>query len=199
MCIIIVFRAYQANVPTEMTEKEFWTKYVQSAYFNRDRGGTGNEDGAGAGQGGRAGGAGRRRGAAAASAMDSAGTDDMFLRLAAEEAEREAAQKESGVVAGAGVGDGGKKNGASAGERLAPGSVDPMVDLTSQWGDYHLREVSSSFTLRSVYLSFKPARSRCCLCPEAAQFNEHGAVSPADALSSSHPSASLPGKRTHGH
>ncbi|CAN0491917.1 unnamed protein product, partial [Discosporangium mesarthrocarpum] len=32
-----VLRAYQANVPTEMSEKEFWTKYIQSAYFNRDR------------------------------------------------------------------------------------------------------------------------------------------------------------------
>ncbi|CAN0201177.1 unnamed protein product, partial [Ectocarpus fasciculatus] len=38
-------RAYQANVPTEMSEKEFWTKYIQSAYFNRDRGGGGGGGG----------------------------------------------------------------------------------------------------------------------------------------------------------
>lgn len=128
-------RAYQANVPTEMTEKEFWTKYIQSAYFNRDRGAGGNASSAsysGSFDGHK------RRAAEAGGA-----TDDMFLRFAAKEAEREKAEKEGRRGGGGGGGKGVAKGGegGKVGGRLEAGSVDPMVDLTSQWGDYHAREV----------------------------------------------------------
>eukprot|EP01041_Mallomonas_annulata_P005813 gene5813-11720_t len=33
-----VRRAYDAKVPTELSETEFWTKYYQSEYFSRDKG-----------------------------------------------------------------------------------------------------------------------------------------------------------------
>jgi hypothetical protein len=33
-----VHRAFQDKVPNELTEKEFWLKYVQSRFFHRDRG-----------------------------------------------------------------------------------------------------------------------------------------------------------------
>ena len=33
-----VKRAYEAKVPDELTEQEFWTKYFQSEYFTRDKG-----------------------------------------------------------------------------------------------------------------------------------------------------------------
>lgn len=122
-------RAYQANVPTEMTEKEFWTKYVQSAYFNRDRGSDGSLMSGN-----------KRKGAPAG-----AGVDDMFLRFAAQEAERE--QKEKEQRSGAGFTEGRREGGGESGgrKRLEAGAVDPLVDLTSQWGDYHTREVLMHF------------------------------------------------------
>lgn len=78
----------------------------------------------------------------------------MFLRFAAQEAEREKAEKaaregrggEAGTGGGGGkrrrgAGGGGAGSGGVEGGRLAAGSVDPMVDLTLQWGDHHAGEV----------------------------------------------------------
>ncbi|CAM9223059.1 unnamed protein product [Ectocarpus sp. 12 AP-2014] len=139
----IVFKAYQANVPTEMSEKEFWTKYIQSAYFNRDRGGG---DGGGNNNNSSSAISGNKRKSLEAGGGDG-GQDDMFLRFAAQEAEREKREK-AGEEGGAGGGKRRKNSGSAAGGtgggRLESGSVDPMVDLTSQWGDHHAREVDDS-------------------------------------------------------
>ncbi|CAN0478516.1 unnamed protein product, partial [Laminaria digitata] len=70
-------RAYQANVPTEMTEKEFWTKYIQSAYFNRDRGGGDASTGGNGPNGSSSAISGNKRRAVEAGG----GSDDMFLRF----------------------------------------------------------------------------------------------------------------------
>lgn len=126
-------------MPTEMSEKEFWTKYIQSAYFNRDRGGDAADGGPGGGGTG-AGSAKRTKGPSS----DGGATDDMFLRFAAQEAEREKAEKENNDGRGGGGGTGGGRGGVGdgmGGARFEAGSVDPMVDLTSQWGDHHTREV----------------------------------------------------------
>lgn len=140
--IFALDRAYQANVPTEMTEKEFWTKYIQSAYFNRDRGG-GDASSSGGPNGTSSAISGNKRRAVEAGG----GQDDMFLRFAAQEAEREKKAKEGreggGAAGGAkrGRSGGAGVEGTEGGNRLEAGSVDPMVDLTLQWGDHHAGEV----------------------------------------------------------
>ncbi|CAM9615441.1 unnamed protein product, partial [Pylaiella littoralis] len=153
----IVFKAYQANVPTEMTEKEFWTKYIQSAYFNRDRGsGSGSSGGGGANSGSTSSAISGNKRKSLEAGGGEGGQDDMFLRFAAQEAEREKKEKEEGggaagakraraaAAAAAAAGAGGAAAGVEGGGRLEAGSVDPMVDLTSQWGDHHAREVDDS-------------------------------------------------------
>jgi len=40
-----VHRAYEAKVPLELSEEQFWRKYLESEYFHRDRGHTGSHVG----------------------------------------------------------------------------------------------------------------------------------------------------------
>ncbi|CAM9482075.1 unnamed protein product, partial [Chrysoparadoxa australica] len=98
-----VLKAYQAKVPHELTEKEFWTKYFQSQYFHRNRGG-------------------------AQSKSTISAADDMFSLYAAEEDAERQEKELSGRTAESLTG------------KIVTGTVDPMVDLTTQYGDYHHAE-----------------------------------------------------------
>ncbi|KAL3902715.1 MAG: hypothetical protein SGILL_010725, partial [Bacillariaceae sp.] len=102
-----VHKAYEEKVPLELSDEQFWRKYLESEYFHRDRGKIGaasrKKDDAASGKNGK------RVEEARAAAV---GTDDIFSRY--DQKLRESGQLEDGVF---GTGAGAAGDGGSGSER----------------------------------------------------------------------------------
>jgi transcription initiation factor TFIIH subunit 1 len=136
-----VHRAYEEKVPLELSDEQFWRKYLESEYFHLDRGKIGaasRSSGGGGGGGGPGGASSTSRGAA------TMGNDDMFSRY-------DQKLRESGQVSaygGSGVDDGtnavastfgtngrGVKSGRKWGTKLAVGQFDLAATFATERGD----------------------------------------------------------------
>jgi transcription initiation factor TFIIH subunit 1 len=133
-----VHKAYEEKVPLELSDEQFWRKYLESEYFHRDRG--------------KIGAASRRKGDASSSGRNGAsnnnntkkaeearaaavGTDDLFSRY--DQKLRETGQLDDGVFGSGGSGDGTASEGARHkrwGTKLAVGQFDLASTFETERG-----------------------------------------------------------------
>lgn len=128
-----VHKAYEEKVPLELSDEQFWRKYLESEYFHRDRG--------------KIGAASRRKGSTSGGTTNAGsnkkaeearvaavGTDDIFSRY--DQKLRETGQLDDGVF-GSASGDGGGNDGARHrrwGTKLAVGQFDLASTFETERG-----------------------------------------------------------------
>ncbi|KAG7353013.1 TFIIH p62 subunit [Nitzschia inconspicua] len=134
-----VHKAYEEKVPLELSDEQFWRKYLESEYFHRDRGKIGaasrrKGDASSSGGNGVSGSGGKKAEEARAAAV---GTDDLFSRY--DQKLRETGQLEDGVFGSgtSGNGDVGSADGSRHkrwGTKLAVGQFDLASTFETERG-----------------------------------------------------------------
>ncbi|KAG7367043.1 TFIIH p62 subunit [Nitzschia inconspicua] len=134
-----VHKAYEEKVPLELSDEQFWRKYLESEYFHRDRGKIGaasrrKGDASSSGGNGVSGSSGKKAEEARAAAV---GTDDLFSRY--DQKLRETGQLEDGVFGSgtSGNGDVGSADGSRHkrwGTKLAVGQFDLASTFETERG-----------------------------------------------------------------
>ena len=129
-----VHKAYEEKVPLELSDEQFWRKYLESEYFHRDRGKIGAASRKKGDASGKNGSGNKRVEEARAAAV---GTDDIFSRY--DQKLRESGQLEDGVF-GTGAGAAGDVSGSERarhkkwGTHLAVGQFDLASTFETERG-----------------------------------------------------------------